>query len=92
MRAAEARISSCARTFTIDWETRSAKLRSLTSAPGGNGSPCGRSAVSAPTSLPFTITGDEMAQRSPSSLDFSFMRVERPVSSTPIVALSGAGW
>ena len=37
MRKRDARSSVCACSFEIDWPVRSAKLRSLTSAPAGNG-------------------------------------------------------
>ena len=92
IRAREARSSAWARSFAIDCAARSAKLRSLISAPAGNGSSAGREAVSAPSSDALTITGAAITDCVPRSGDDSSERLAKPVSSTASVALPGAGW
>src|SRR3982751_4272518 len=91
MRAREARSSAWARSFAIACAARSAKLRSLTSAPAGKGSSAGRDAVRAPSNAAFTIIGAEMVEQPPSCSGGLSERLAKPVSRTRIVALSWAG-
>ena len=89
---ARRRSSACARSLAIDWAARSAKLRSLISAPAGNIALPAREAVRAPSSEPPMITGAAITEHVPRSRDVSSDRLAYPVSRTASVALPGSGW